>query len=228
MITVPTPAEFLLSTDPDEEEYAHGGDPLDLLVDLERRVIALEAERGGQPVPAVLEAAACTECERSRAEAIDLANVYDEAGSRAEAAEALVEQIEGIVKKSTSQVSLAVKAAIEAWRNPVAEPESEDAPDGHISKAERDQMLSGEGSAPLVEPAVQCEACARWFADAELFGRHNCAMSRNAPAADADVSEWRTYARGLGYTGPDVDAMNRSQIRTMLGIEQPVAPGGPA
>lgn len=38
------------------------------------------------------------------------------------------------------------------------------------------------------------------------------------PDRDADVEEWRSFARGLGYAGPDVDEANRSQIRTMLGI----------
>lgn len=46
------------------------------------------------------------------------------------------------------------------------------------------------------------------------------------PAHDADVQEWRAYARNLGHgrTGPafnDLEQMNRSQIRTLLGIEQP-------
>lgn len=39
------------------------------------------------------------------------------------------------------------------------------------------------------------------------------------PEQDADVEEWRAYARARGYTGPDIDTANRSQIRTMLGIE---------
>jgi uncharacterized protein YyaL (SSP411 family) len=38
------------------------------------------------------------------------------------------------------------------------------------------------------------------------------------PAADASVEEWRAFARGRGYAGPDVDKANRSQIRTMLGL----------
>lgn len=42
------------------------------------------------------------------------------------------------------------------------------------------------------------------------------------PAHDAPVEEWRAYARSYGYTGYDVDKCNRSQIRTMLGIEQPM------
>lgn len=44
----------------------------------------------------------------------------------------------------------------------------------------------------------------------------------NAPADDAPVETWREYARGRGFQGPDVDTANRSQIRTMLGIPQPV------
>lgn len=40
------------------------------------------------------------------------------------------------------------------------------------------------------------------------------------PVRDADVEEWRGYARSLGYNGPDIDTANRSQIRTMLGIDQ--------
>lgn len=43
------------------------------------------------------------------------------------------------------------------------------------------------------------------------------------PADDADVETWRTYARSLGYAGPNVDKANRSQIRTMLGIPHPAS-----
>ena len=39
------------------------------------------------------------------------------------------------------------------------------------------------------------------------------------PAQDAPVEEWREFARSRGYAGPDIDQANRSQIRTMLGIE---------
>lgn len=42
------------------------------------------------------------------------------------------------------------------------------------------------------------------------------------PVHDADVEEWRNYARSLGHAGPDVDKANRSQIRTMLGIPHEV------
>lgn len=43
------------------------------------------------------------------------------------------------------------------------------------------------------------------------------------PGDDTSVEKWRALARRLGYTGADVDKLNRSQIRTMLGIEQPVS-----
>lgn len=44
-------------------------------------------------------------------------------------------------------------------------------------------------------------------------------MGAEPPSHDAPVFAWRGYARSLGYNGPDIDSMNRSQIRTMLGIE---------
>lgn len=43
------------------------------------------------------------------------------------------------------------------------------------------------------------------------------------PPDGADTEEWRAYARNAGYRGPDVDQMNRSQIRTTLGIAHPEA-----
>ena len=51
---------------------------------------------------------------------------------------------------------------------------------------------------------------------------------RDMPADDADVETWRAYARhavGAGE-GSDIDSMNRSQIRSMLGIPHPGAPAG--
>ena len=46
------------------------------------------------------------------------------------------------------------------------------------------------------------------------------------PAHEAPVEEWRAYAKSKGYLssgGVAVDDANRSQIRSMLGIAQPVA-----
>lgn len=103
----------------------------------------------------------------------------------------LLAEVEKIVKPSTSKVSLEVKAAIEAWKAP-AVPETEEPPADLISKAEREQMMA----APVTAQ----------------------------PAHDADVEEWRAYAMataGEQFELVGLDQMNRSQIRTMLGIEQP-------
>jgi hypothetical protein len=43
-------------------------------------------------------------------------------------------------------------------------------------------------------------------------------------APEVTVEEWREYARSKGYTGPDVDTANRSQIRTMLGVPHVSSP----
>lgn len=248
MTTIPTPAEFLASIEPDEDldQPPHAIDhPLYLIAQSLQRM----ADAHGAPVPAVLDTAACTECERSRAEAIDLANVYDEAGSRAEVAEALIVEIEGIVKKSTSQVSLAVKAAIEAWRNPAeqgdpVEPVRTAAetnggytsgpslPSVHVMLGGKPPARSETPSPAQDAPAVDEAAAGPLVQAPELdVPQASAGEGLSQPATDADVSEWRTYARYLGHgrTGPafnELEAMNRSQIRTLLGIEQPVASAG--
>ncbi|MDQ6524301.1 hypothetical protein RB608_11850 [Nocardioides sp. LHD-245] len=201
--TIPTPAEFLLSSEPDEEAYEPFEQNAARLDALERRVYALEAERGAQPIPAVLETAACTECADFRSEAQTLRETYAEMGHAYAGAVELVEQIEGIVKKSSSKVSLEVKAAIEAWRSPAAEPEPEGEP-----AAEGTHTRTSTDSGPDF-----CRECSDAAGDWMEW-----------PCPAQPIEEWRAYARGLGYTGADVDTMNRSQIRTMLGIEQPVAP----
>jgi len=49
-------------------------------------------------------------------------------------------------------------------------------------------------------------------------------LDRPWPADDAPVEEWRACARSVSGlpNGVEVDSMNRSQIRTLLGIPQPV------
>lgn len=195
MTTIPTPADFLMSRDPDEEEeydvpFEQNAARLD---DLERRIHALEMIAQVEGLAPAAPDTTCPECVACREDAEHSATRAETAEVRAAGAESLIEQIEAIVKKSTSKVSLEVKAAIEEWRRPEAaeaEPEPEQEPEGHISKAEREQMMGG------------------------FVGR---------PTHDADVEAWRSYARSQGYTGTDVDTMNRSQIRTMLGITHPDA-----
>jgi hypothetical protein len=253
MTTVPTPAEFLASSEPDEEY-----DDLDPMTSFEHRLRMLESwvyelAGGAAPVAAVLDNAPCTDCEANRANYLDadadrqrLTSEVMSLAERTARAESLVEQIEAIVKKSTSQVSLAVKAAIEACRTPAetAEPEGEPAPDGHISKAERDQMLGTETPSPAPGAPAVDEAAGPGIPSQDVpqasagegSSSHSEATSENSgagvltqPAQDAPVEAWRTYARFLGHgrTGPafnELEAMNRSQIRTLLGVEQPVTP----
>jgi uncharacterized protein YoxC len=114
----------------------------------------------------------------------DLEAKYDELHS-------VLATIEKIVAKSTSKVSLDVKAAINAWRNPevtATEPMDEPGPE-------------------VVESEASVEADAR----------------PDQPAHDAAVDEWRAYCRALRpaeFLPTTLDTMNRSQIRTFLGIEQ--------
>lgn len=57
-----------------------------------------------------------------------------------------------------------------------------------------------------------------------IVERHDAAETADAvemgleqPAADAPVEAWREYARQVAPGATDVDQMNRSQIRTLLG-----------
>ncbi len=265
----PSPAEFLAGPSYDEDDLDYMEQeptpdtrtPLERLTDLERRVTALAGLINGgfieltlpveEPAFAAIEAASETE-EPAGVDYYEELRFVSEQYADLEAKHgtvlALIEEIRGIVKPSTSKVSLAVKKAIETWADPQVpagepgEPETE--PEGgesticvqcgetfpnvvalqahgtrkHGANFDYRDPTEQEG----VGAPVQCDSCNRFFTDAERLALHNCPMSQAMPAADASVEEWRAYARGLGYTGSDVDTMNRSQVRTMLGIEQPV------
>lgn len=226
MTTIPSPAEFLTAAYPDDEH----DEPLtldELVADLERRVSALEGD-GLQVHPAEAEPVDHTErMLRESSESVHtLAADLDDLAAKHGVVLELVEEIRAIVKPSTSKVSLQVKAAIERWANPLGTETPSPAPDPSRSEPAVDeaaagnpqdvQQRAGEGSA-VVPPAVQCVMCARFFADQGLLDQHDC-VPATQPAHDAPVEEWRAYARSLGR---DLDTMNRSQIRTQLGIEQP-------
>lgn len=115
-----------------------------------------------------------------------LREANDDLASENRALTQLVNDVEAIIKPSTSKLANSVRATINAWRAP-------EVPTVGPGQEELRAMASGPGSAP--------------------------------PLAEEDVEAWRAYARSHGYTGPDVDTMNRSQIRTMLGIAQPVVEG---
>ena len=71
-------------------------------------------------------------------------------------------------------------------------------------------------------PVIEPEAPKAEEQPEPAAAQNGVAYAAGPPAHDAPVEEWRAHARALGYNGPDVDKANRSQIRTMLGIEQPV------
>ncbi len=85
----------------------------------------------------------------------------------------LLEEIQTLIKPSTSKLANSVRDAINRW--------------------------SGVGPAeatPAAEPVPM-------------------------PAHDADVEEWQTYAHTCGVNTADLRGLNRSQIRTLLGIAHP-------
>lgn len=68
------------------------------------------------------------------------------------------------------------------------------------------------------------EAIATWRNPEPAPSENATEMGLEQPAHDAPVEEWRAYARHLGHgrTGAafnELDQMNRSQIRTAMGIE---------
>lgn len=199
MTTIPTPADFLMIREPDEDDV----DPFDQnaarLDDLERRLFALETGTYPEELPSRDEL--LVREDESAALLIDTSNELADLEAKHDVVLRLIDQIEGIVKKSTSKVSLDVKAAIKAWANPETPSPAPDADEPAVDEA------AGAGSP---EQDVQQSA----------------GEGLPQPAVDAPVDEWRAYARAQGYTGAGIDQMNRSQIRTMLGIEQPVTAAG--
>lgn len=178
-MTAPSPEAFLAltSTDEDhEEDVQQPTSPLEsIAASLEamtRAVVDIAIE--GRP-GADLVAASRPDTELQE-RYFRLSEEYDDLEAKHQSLYDLLADVEKIVSKSKSQVSLEVKAAINAWRNP---------------------EVPAEG-VPAGEPAA-------------------------SPALDADAEDWREYARAEGFgeqTGHDLSQMNRSQIRTLLGLPQ--------
>lgn len=133
---------------------------------------------------------------------------------------AMLRVIEGVEKalgKSTARPAVAARAVIDQWRNPATEeeeaaeelaPDVEPAPDG--------------GGYPIDPPAEVVEESTEPLQSVPTWE----GVRPELPAHDAPVEAWRSYAKAVGAAGPDIDSMNRSQIRTALGVAQPVAQGG--
>lgn len=184
MHTTPDPAAFLTAAAYDDEP--------DIFEEIERRLSELESRItprdlvvGG--VDMVDTAAAVEDPTAGPEDGADWLSeqLADEKAQHGAVLE-LVDEIRRIVAPSTSKVSLAVKAAIEAWANPQVE-------------------------APLVEAQEEVAAGAR------------PPGALPQPAHDAHVGAWGDYAESLGYSTEEIAPLNKSQIRTLLGVEQPVA-----
>jgi hypothetical protein len=179
MTQTPTVEQFLAEQSSELDVEAEHVDPLESIAESLRLMSFAVAGMvtDGEPLTAELVTGADEEA-RWHQEYDDLYEKYNELFG-------LVADIEKVVKKSTSQVSLAVKDAIEAWKNPAVPAEPEE----------------------TVEPEAAVDADAR----------------PEQPAHDADVETWRAYCRALRpaeFLPTTLDTMNRSQIRTFLGIEQ--------
>lgn len=123
----------------------------------------------------------------------DLEKEVSEIEALHDAKQQLIEDVLTICKPSTSKLANSIRAVLE----PVV------APPG----------VEGVGSEPDTSRAdATAEDYARATAEATGIPRW--------PAHDADVEEWRSYARDL-LPDHDVSTMNRSQIRTALNIPQP-------
>lgn len=185
-VPAPSPAEFLAAPpDPDEDleeaeqqypEVVHPDRPVPVLTHPKPADSLASIADCLERLTGIVEARAAEEDqEQARLEA------FDDLDAKHATLYELVEEIEGIVKASTSKVSLSVKAAIDRWRSPEA-------------------ASAGPEQEPAPEPDEEDEA---------------------PPANDAPIEDWVAYAvrRGLEV---DPGRTNRSQIRTMLGIPQPI------
>lgn len=213
--TIPTPADFMTMSDgPDFDVDALQGfkvayeppapgpsvDLTGVLAHLERIEALIQA-------PAELEQQAA-----ELQESCTALKVEHDASQR------LIAETLEAVRKSTSKVANQVREILQP--EPLApvpvDPESTPEP------------LSDTNPLPQ---APQCPACKRYFADGALLERHECVpeASQKPPASDAPAEEWREYARCVGVLPdePDaIDSMNRSQIRSMLGLPHPGVDAG--
>ncbi len=168
-IQTPTVEDFLSQIDlPEpEEDFPDTLDPLESIADSLRQLVGATVEHADEEkYSAAL-----------REELNDLEATYD-------VMRELLEEIESIVKPSTSKLANTVREAINRWR------------------------------APEVPTAVEPEVGMR----EAMTAAHG--DPDEPPARDADVEQWREYARGRGVTDDhELDQLNRSQIRTLLGIE---------
>ena len=228
-MTIPTPEAFMAQqADPEDDVYET--QPTSPLVGISEHVIEVRSTQdellrtmaeGMQTILAMLEAQDPTELQQRYDR---LSQEYDDLEHKHQSLYELLADVEKIISKSTSKLANGVREAITAWRNPEV-PAAE--PDGGSGS----EPAEGTNPEAIVPPAVQCPACTRYFADQALLDAHNCAavnppMPATPPAHDADVEEWRAFAGATLDGVPEgtvLERMNKSQIRTLLGIPHPSA-----
>lgn len=200
-----TPAEFLAQPyDPEEDADHTAGDrsPLGQPID--------QIEHG-LPLQLVAEALqSIVTVVRRQEDAVDaakalyreremLAEQLDASMERAAAQQRLIDQVLEVVKPSTSKLANSVRAVLQPSAEGTVEPPKDEPPATPVA----------ETPAPV---AAVAEQQPQQPAQAFELG------------PDATVESWREYARILGHGDEKVAGLNRSQIRTLLGVPQPVAP----
>lgn len=116
----------------------------------------------------------------------------------------LLEEVEAIIKPSTSKLANSVREAIDRWRG--------------VPAAESD---AGEPAEPDAVVVYTCPHCQTGWGEVvdpcRECGKASAPDPAKQPANDAPIEEWVAYAQSLGH---DVDPgrTNRSQIRTLLGL----------
>lgn len=225
-MTAPTPEQFLAAPpDPDEEDHPASFGPggcdltarpgyvwqlppnaLESIAESLRQLVAIRSGPANIPAAEHLEVAEERDLLRERCADVD---------SRYKAAVAVIDQISALVKPSTSKLANSVREVIAGRAAPqVPEPEPEvvhAAPTGGKSPCGVHYMEGTFGADPTCPECLAAE------------------QAPQQPKPDAPVEEWRAYARSVrNMRGGEssIDTMNRSQIRTMLGIEQPVSGEG--
>lgn len=193
-MTHPTPEDFLTDQHAGEDE-PECIDPLVSIADSLSRLVEAMAWSGTD------EAAAADQ------NYTQLEKTYEELDQRYDDLLELVDEIEALIKPSTSKLANSVRAAIQTWREP--------------EQTHSELEPAGSGPSPYRDPVPVTD-------ERPVPASNAGEMGLPQPSPEDDVEQWRTYARHLGHgrTGPafnELEAMNRSQIRTLLGIEQPMS-----
>lgn len=219
---MPSPAEFLALPSIEEDDLEPEVPPASNALDsIAASLRALVAVAQGQ------EQAGSAENEL-RGEVLGLQADRERLIAKLAETRGLVDKVLAICKPSTSKLANSVREAVARSR----EHEMTESTTGSAADTQLEQTADDSGPR-IVAHAVQCPACSYYFADQALLKAHACTAEGAdgvpsvvaPPADDADVEAWRAYARD-NYSLPEdtvVDTMNRSQIRSLLGMPHPNA-----